>query len=89
MDIPGKVKVLRTNLIDYLENHLASRLEQTQLDMRIIQPDAPEEQIQKDKPADFSDASFCAPSEKSTENSPAFTPSEAEELELLLKEFLT
>lgn len=37
VDIPGKVKVLRTNLIDYLENHLASRLEQTQLDMRIIQ----------------------------------------------------
>ncbi len=89
VDIPGKVIVLRTNLIDYLENHLASRLEQTQLDMRMIQPDAPEEQIRKDKPVDFSDASLSEPKEKSAENSPAFTPSEAEELELLLKEFLT
>jgi len=81
VDIPGKIKILRTNLIDYLENHLASRLEQTQLDMRMIQPESSEAPAQKDKPA--------APLPENTENSPAFTSSEAEELELLLKEFLT
>lgn len=28
--------MLRTNLVDYLENHLANRLEQTRLDMRMV-----------------------------------------------------
>ena len=37
VDITGKVQILRTNLIDYLENHLANRLEQTTLDLKIIQ----------------------------------------------------
>ena len=50
IDIPGKVKILHTNLVDYLENHLASRLEQTQLDMRMIQPDTSTERASKDKP---------------------------------------
>lgn len=85
VDISGKVKILRTNLIDYLENHLTNRLEQTQLDMRMIQPEAPAASAQKDKPAG-SPAAFLS---ENTENSPAFTSSEAEELELLLKEFLT
>lgn len=89
VDIPGKIKILRTNLVDYLENHLASRLEQTQLDMRMIQPDSPEEPAQEDKPANLLDISLSEQAPKHTEKSPAFTPSEAEELELLLKEFLT
>lgn len=91
VDIPGKIKILRTNLIDYLENHLASRLEQTQLDLRMIQPDpepSAENAPEKD-PVDFADVSLPKHTEKNTENSPAFTSSEAEELELLLKEFLT
>lgn len=89
VDIPGKIKILHTNLVDYLENHLASRLEQTQLDMRMIQPDVPEEPTQKDKPITLPDISLSEPKEEDMKNSPAFTSSEAEELELLLKEFLT
>lgn len=89
IDITGKVKILHTNLVDYLENHLASRLEQTQLDMRMIQPDTSTERASKDKPINFSDVTLSNTTEKPTEKSPAFTPSEAEELELLLKEFLT
>lgn len=85
VDIPGKIRILRTNLIDFLENHLASRLEQTQLDMRMIQTESSERSSQKDKPAGSLDPSPA----RHTENSPAFTSSEAEELELLLKEFLT
>ncbi|MBD5490080.1 MAG: hypothetical protein HDR13_15050 [Lachnospiraceae bacterium] len=38
IDIPGKINVLRINLVDYLENHLANRLEQTELDMQMISP---------------------------------------------------
>lgn len=89
VDIPGKVKILRTNLIDYLENHLASRLEQTKLDMRMIQSDTPEESAPEDTPVELPDTVLSQNKETHTENSPAFTPSDAEELELLLKEFLT
>ena len=35
VDIPGKIKILHINLVDYLENHLASRLEQAELDMQL------------------------------------------------------
>lgn len=35
VDLPGKTSILRTNLVDYLENHLSNRLDQTRLDMRI------------------------------------------------------
>ncbi len=92
VDIPGKIKILRTNLIDYLENHLSSRLEQTKLDMRIIQPESSAEKEPEKKAVNFADISLPKHTEKDEqdmENSPAFTSSEAEELELLLKEFLT
>lgn len=42
VDIPGKIKILHINLVDYLENHLASRLEQAELDMQLIQPEQKE-----------------------------------------------
>jgi hypothetical protein len=85
IDIPGKIKILRTNLIDYLENHLANRLEQTKLDIQLVAPNdkpaaaAPEDSLQIPTP----DLSAFK-----KENSPAFSKSEAEELERLLKEFL-
>lgn len=93
-DIPGKMGMLRTNLVDYLENHLAGRLEQTKLDMRLVgmeedvgdQPDT--EKNEKEPTSEASkDDDFRMPHEHN-ENVPAFTPSEAEELELLLQEFL-
>ncbi len=81
LDIPGKVNILRTNLVDYLENHLAGRLDQTQLDMRLVSMEASTE-MGTDKET--------APIEKELQQKdpPTFTPSEAEELELLLREFL-
>lgn len=76
VDISGKYGILRTNLIDYLENHLASRLEQTELDMKLIQGD---ETIssEKEKTSD------------SINDTSGFSYKDAQELESLLKEFLT
>lgn len=96
-DIPGKMGMLRTNLIDYLENHLSGRLEQTKLDMRLVgmeeaaadKPDDKKEEIkQTAKMTNMpQDDDFRMPG-KQANNAPAFTPSEAEELELLLREFM-
>lgn len=95
IDIPGKARILRTNLVDYLENHLASRLEQTEMDMQFIKMDRPESS-KNSKAENMNVASvsktedltaLSAPEQK--ENSPAISKSEVEELELLLKEFLT
>lgn len=85
IDLSGKVSVLRTNLVDYLENHLSSRLNQTRLDMRMVGMEDSSPEIKTSSPD--KDPLF----EKSAERKkspPAFTPSEAEELELLLREFL-
>ena len=77
VDIPGKINILRINLVDYLENHLANRLEQTALDMQLIQTDQRDrtEARNLEQPAD-------------TKSSPSFSGPEMEELELLLQEFL-
>lgn len=97
IDLPGKVSMLRTNLVDYLENHLANRLEQTQLDMRMVGMEDSTREIKKqatrldkpfvkkEEPENLSDAESQLEHRK---DSPDFTPSEAEELELLLREFL-
>ena len=77
IDSPGKVNILRINLVDYLENHLSNRLEQTELDMQLIQPDKKEtakETYQNDA--------------VEKKNSPIFSGEEMEELESLLQEFL-
>ena len=89
LDIPGKISILRTNLVDYLENHLAGRLDQTQLDMRLVGMEVSAEPG-TDKAAALKDTKKDTATEKElhTKNSLAFTPSEAEELELLLREFL-
>lgn len=87
VDIAGKYELLRTNLIDYLENHLADRLEQTELDMKLIQNESPqasnclshekEASPQKEKASDTPD------------NNSVFSHQDVNELETLLKEFLT
>ena len=78
LDIPGRINILRINLIDYLENHLANRLEQTDADMQSIAP--------ADKAA--LDKHRAEPAAKET-GSPAFSGPEIEELEKLLQELLT
>lgn len=77
IDISGKISILRINLVDYLENHLANRLEQTELDMQLVKPDIQEEE--EKKPLDQTAVQ---------ENALSFSGSEMEELELLLQEFL-
>ena len=78
IDAPVRQNILRINLVDYLENHLSSRLEQTALDMQLIQPDAKTpEKPQTPGP------------DTGQKNAPVFSAPEMEELELLLQEFLT
>lgn len=100
IDLSGKANVLRTNLVDYLENHLASRLEQTRLDMRMVgmEETSAKAEPRKGQPDILSNEKSAKAGAKQEpifqqnaerkKNSPAFTPSEAEELELLLREFL-
>lgn len=97
IDLPGKINMLRTNLVDYLENHLANRLEQTRLDMRMVGMEDSAQDTKKtaaasDRPAgetiDLEKEPLFEKNAERKKNSPAFTPSEAEELELLLREFL-
>ncbi len=79
IDIADKTKILRTNLIDYLENHLANRLEQTELDLKIVQAKEPE--ISKEEKTENLS--------ENKEDMPILSHAEAQELESLLKEFLT
>ncbi len=79
IDIADKTKILRTNLIDYLENHLANRLEQTELDLKIVQAEDPE--TSKEKEAENLS--------ENKEDISILSQAEAQELESLLKEFLT
>lgn len=74
VDVSGKTQILRTNLIDYLENHLVNRLEQTTLDLKIVQG-TDEEKETENKPVD-------------KQENPILSHTEAKELETLLKEFL-
>lgn len=79
VDIPGKIKILHINLVDYLENHLANRLEQAELDMQLIQPE-PDVKEKTKKPETNEDTD--------PQEAYSFSKDEAEELEVLLKEFL-
>ncbi len=82
VDVSGKTKILRTNLIDYLENHLANRLEQTTLDLKLVEgTDA-----DKDKKA-APEISENMDKQDRPEGS-VLSHTEAKELETLLKEFL-
>lgn len=85
IDVAGKVNILRTNLVDYLENHLANRLDQTRLDMRMVGMEDP---VPKKADTKEEEVPFAEQRTENKKNAPAFTPSEAEELELLLREFL-
>lgn len=77
IDIPGRINILRINLVDYLENHLANRLEQTELDMKLINPDEKE-----------NDGKQPPETTALPDSSAAFSSSDMEELESLLQEFL-
>ncbi|MCM1386909.1 MAG: hypothetical protein NC231_06255 [Bacillus sp. (in: Bacteria)] len=79
VDISGKTRILRTNLIDYLENHLANRMEQTALDLKLVEGMETDAKKEPDAPsADKQDK----------QETPVLSHTEAKELESLLKEFL-
>lgn len=96
VDITDKTNALRTNLIDFFENHLANRIEQTSLDLKLIQGDnVPDAQggstsmaaVQADASAKLQD-SLTAAEDAPMAAMPVLSGSEAQELETLLKEFL-
>lgn len=79
IDIPNKKVMLKTNLIDYLENHMINRLRASKDEM----------ELQKEMEKEFQQE-LQQKQQKSKKEKPAFfTKSEEEELEELLKEFLT
>ena len=80
VDIPGKINILRINLVDYLENHMANRLEQAALDMRMIQPD------EKDSTETHNLEPTLDKQDLDKQISSSFSREEIEELELLLQE---
>lgn len=86
VDISGKTQILRTNLIDYLENHLVNRLEQTTLDMKLVQGEKTV-QAKESNPTEESAQGMKMPAPDKPEEV-ILSRTEAQELESLLKEFL-
>ena len=82
VDISGKTKILRTNLIDYLENHLANRLEQTSLDLKLVEGKETDKE-EKTSPEISENMDM-----QNKQESSLLSHTEAKELESLLKEFL-
>ena len=82
VDVSGKTKILRTNLIDYLENHLANRLEQTSLDLKLVEgTDTDKEEKTVPEISEGTD-------KQDKQEGSVLSHTEAKELETLLKEFL-
>lgn len=82
VDVSGKTKILRTNLIDYLENHLANRLEQTSLDLKLVEgTDTDKEEKAVPEISENMD-------KQDRQEGSVLSHTEAKELETLLKEFL-
>lgn len=81
-DIKAQKRVLKTNLVDYLENHMMSKLESVEQDLEIVNPvqkrDAKKELIMPTVEDVMSDKVSTA----------CFSNAEERELEELLKEFL-
>lgn len=83
VDMPGRRKILKTNLTDYLENHIAERLEHGIGDKEKLQWELEQEKEMIRKPRNTR-AVYQDEQEESI-----FTEKEAKELEELLKSFMT
>ena len=81
VDLKGKKEVLKTNLIDYLENNISVRIPQSKIEQERL--DELEKNAEK-KQADITD--FTA--RRAKEERKKLEPEEAEELEGLLLEFV-
>ena len=92
LDIKGRRKFLKVNLIDYLENHLSNRMQVTREDIHMLYG---EEVPEINKSVDILPiAGWLASREEEREQAQEYTfppldPEESAELELLLKEILT
>lgn len=82
VDMPGRRKILKTNLTDYLENHIAERLEHGIGDKEKLQWDIEQERETTRK------ARNTRPVYEDEEAEVSFTEKEAKELEELLKSFM-
>ncbi len=82
VDMPGRRQMLKTNLTDYLENHIAERLEHGLGDKEKLQWELEQE---KDTMRRY--RTEDVPHELHVDE-PAFTEKEAKELEELLKSFM-
>lgn len=82
VDMPGRRKILKTNLTDYLENHIAERLEHGIGDKEKLQWDIEQEKDTVEKPGNARAAY------RDEQEETAFTEKEAKELEELLKSFM-
>lgn len=86
VDIGGKRRTLKTNLVDYLENHLSAQIHVTKQDIQMLYGET--------VPASESGAAMAALKgkgagrEKSSEAETGFTKEQEKELEKLLMEFL-
>lgn len=82
VDVKGRKQVLKTNLVDYLENHMINRLENA---------DKESAATREEKEEDMRRMLFAAAEEQAVLDvqRKMFTGSEEQELETLLKEFLT
>ncbi|MDD3205101.1 MAG: hypothetical protein PHS74_05120 [Lachnospiraceae bacterium] len=76
IDIPNKQKVIKTNVIDYLENHMINKLKTVETEKET------QKELEKEFQQEFQN-------KKQKEKISFFTKSEEQELEELLKEFLT
>lgn len=81
VDIKGRRRILRVNLIDYLENHMARELNREE--RQVVQ--------EKENIPDENQAFVMADVERQSDNNhrKAFSKPEEKELEALLKEFLS
>ncbi len=99
LDIKGRRKVLKIHLIDYLENHLSSRMQVTREDIQMLygaDNDTPPRGVEVMPIAGWiakRGSEAYMPDKQVTSDAeytfPPLDPEESEELELLLKEILT
>ncbi len=80
VDVKGKRRVLKVNLVDYLENHLSARIDVTAQDVQMLYGEDLVTQNQK-RPAQEQ-------SRKQRKQDGSFTQEQVKELEELLLEFL-
>lgn len=90
VDIAGRRQMLKTNLTDYLENHIAERLEHGLAQKEKLLKELEQVRSSQKKEKDVQDSDDSEPEEDTPRKRPApiFSEEEAMELEELLKSFM-